>query len=202
MLAPAGVAQQATVRIGRLTARGCAQITALPTWLTELSQLDVNGCAGLQELPESLRVNSWIDLAGTGICALPASCDGANLRWRGVPIDARIAFQPETITSQEVLESRNVELRRVLLERMGYEAFLQQTQAQELDRDRDPGGERRLLRVPIPNDEALVCLSVFCPSTGRQYMLRVPPTTRTCRQAAAWIAGFDNERDYRPIAET
>jgi hypothetical protein len=30
----------------------------------------------------------------------------------------------------------------------------------------------------------------------------VPPAMRTCHQAAAWIAGFDNPNDYRPILET
>ena len=41
-----------------------------------------------------------------------------------------------------------------------------------------------------------------CPSTGRDYLLRVPPETRTCRQAAAWLAGFDDPEAYRPVLET
>jgi hypothetical protein len=192
----------ASVRIGRLNASGCAGLHTLPPWLTTLAQLDISGCANLNALPEGLRVSSWIDLANTGITSLPASLQGVRLRWRGVPIDARIAFQPETITIREVLGEPNAELRRVLLERMGYDAFLSQAQAQVLDRDRDPGGERRLLRVPLPEDEPLVCLCVVCPSTGRQYVLRVPPTMRSCRQAAAWIAGYDNPGDYHPLAET
>ena len=101
-----------------------------------------------------------------------------------------------------MLGETNAELRRVLLERMGYERFLQEADAEVLDRDRDPGGERRLLKVPLRGDEDLVCLSVICPSTGRQYLLRVPPRLRNCRRAAAWIAGFDNPDDYRPIVET
>ena len=125
-----------------------------------------------------------------------------GLRWRGVPIDHRIAFEPETITAQEVLGTNNAELRRVMLERMGYEAFMIGAEAQELDRDTDPGGERCLLRVPLVGDEDIVCISVFCPSTGRQYIIRVPPQIRTCRRAAAWIAGFSDENEYRPIAET
>ncbi len=48
----------------------------------------------------------------------------------------------------------------------------------------------------------LVEMSCFCPSTGRQYMIRVPPNTATCRQAAAWIAGFDDPDDYHPVLET
>jgi hypothetical protein len=190
------------LRIGRLAARGCTRLAALPDWLTNLSQLDVGGCVNLADLPPTLRVTSWIDLADTRIAWLPASARQAQIRWRGVPIDERIAFRPETITGEEVLQEQNAERRRVLLERMGYEAFLRQVRAQELDRDHDAGGERRLLRVPLAGDEPLVCLAVICPSTERQYLLRVPPNMRRCHQAAAWIAGFDNPDDYRPIVET
>jgi hypothetical protein len=190
------------IEIGRLRATNCAQITSLPHWLKNLAQLEVSGCASLAELPEGLRVASWLDLANTGIRSLPASMEGARLRWHGVPIDERIAFRPETITTTEILAEKNAELRRVLLERMGYEAFLDKAEAETLDSDRDPGGERRLLRVQMEGDEALVCVSVICPSTGRQYVIRVPPTMRSCRQAVAWIAGFNNSDDYRPLVET
>ena len=71
-----------------------------------------------------------------------------------------------------------------------------------LDRDTDPGGPRELVRIKLPDDEDLVALSCFCPSTNRQYILRVPPETKTCHQAAAWIAGFDDPNDYRPLLET
>ncbi|MGH9751552.1 MAG: DUF6745 domain-containing protein [Blastocatellia bacterium] len=190
------------IGIGRLRAANCARITSLPRWLTDVAQLDVSGCASLAELPEGLRVTSWLDLANSGIRSLPASIEGARLRWRGVPIDERIAFRPETITTAEILAETNAELRRVLLERMGYETFLNEAEAETLDRDRDPGGERRLLRVPMEGDEDLVCVSVICPSTGRRYVIRVPPTMGNCKQAVAWIAGFDDPKDYRPLVET
>jgi hypothetical protein len=143
-----------------------------------------------------------VDIAGTRIRSLPASMAGTPLRWRGVPVDERIAFRPETITSDEILAETNAERRRVLLERMGYETFLSKAQAEVLDHDTDPGGERRLLRVAMGRDEALVCVAVFCPSTGRQYVIRVPPATASCHQAAAWIAGFDDPDQYRPLVET
>lgn len=194
--------QQAISPVGRLRAQGCLQWTTLPTWMTQVTQLDLVGCANLIHLPASLHIGSWVDIADTGITSLPDDLDHVQLRWRGVAIDRRVAFQPETITSQEILDTTNVELRRVMLERMGYEAFLKQANAKVLDTDTDPGGERRLLRVPIDNDEPLVCISVFCPSTERQYVLRVPPQMHTCCQAAAWLAGYDNPDDYHPIAET
>jgi hypothetical protein len=33
-------------------------------------------------------------------------------------------------------------------------------------------------------------------------MLRVPPTVRTCHEAVAWTAGFDDPEQYTPRVET
>jgi hypothetical protein len=194
--------RRGSLQVGRLTARGCAQLRTLPSWVTRLAQLDLRDCSNLRELPEGLIVTSWVDVAGTGVRALPASMKGVQLRWRGVSVDDRVAFRPELITADEILAEGNVERRRVLLERMGYDTFLAHANARTLDEDRDAGGARRLLRVPMAGDEDLVCVSVLCPSTGRQYVLRVPPTVTTCHQAVAWVAGFDDPDDYRPLAET
>jgi hypothetical protein len=194
--------RRGSLQVGRLTARGCAQLRSLPKWVTRLAQLDLRDCSNLRELPEGLVVTSWMDVAGTSIRSLPSSMKGMQLRWRGVSVDERVAFRPELITADEILAEGNVERRRVLLERMGYDTFLAHANAKTLDEDRDPGGVRRLLRVPMTGDEDLVCVSVICPSTGRQYVLRVPPTMTTCHQAVAWVAGFDNADDYRPLAET
>ena len=45
-------------------------------------------------------------------------------------------------------------------------------------------------------------LQCRCPTTQREYLLPVPNNVITCRQAAAWMAGFDNPDDYAPIQET
>ena len=193
---------RAAVQVGRLAARGCGQLTSLPPWLTRVAQLDLRDCAGIRALPDGLTVSSWVDVAGTGVTSLPRSMDGVRLRWRGVQVDARIAFLPETITAGEVLAEPNAERRRVMLERMGYERFFDGAKARVLDKDTDPGGERRLLKVVMDRDEDLVCLQVSCPSTGRRYVIRVPPKVGTCHDAAAWIAGFDDPDDYHPVAET
>jgi hypothetical protein len=124
-----------------------------------------------------------------------------GLRWRGVIVEPRVAFYPESITAAEVLAESNAELRRIKLERMGTERFFAEADATVLDVDRDAGGERRLLRVAIPGDEALVCVSVCCPSTGRRYLLRVPPHVTTCHEAIAWTADLDPS-EYKPEVET
>jgi hypothetical protein len=191
-----------SIQVGRMAARGCGQLTCLPPWIRRLAQLDLRDCANLRELPPELIVTSWVDVAGTKIRCLPASLKGVQLRWRGVTVDERVAFDPESITADEILAEPNAERRRVLLERMGYETFLGRTQAELLDQDRDGGGMRRLFRVAMKDDEDLVCVSVLCPSTARQYVIRVPPAVTTCHQAIAWVAGFDNPDDYRPLVET
>lgn len=188
---------------GRFVARGCAQFTQLPPWLKRVSELDVSGWRDLSSLPEDLVVTASLDIGNTAITSLPEGCREAKLRWRGVLIDERIAFHPETIEVKEVLAERNVERRRVLLERLGYERFVAEANVKIVDRDTDTrGGSRRLLRVPMPNDEDLVCVEVTCPSTDRKYMLRVPPRTNSCRQAVAWVCGFDDAKDYKPLQET
>lgn len=197
--------KQIMVRGGRLQLRGCTALRSLPADLKRLSALNVRECPNLTSLPQDLVVTGWLDLGHSGLTEevqFPASLQKTQLRWAGVNVDRRIAFHPETMHVDEVLLERNAERRRVLLDRYGYTRFMKDARAQMLDRDTDPGGERQLLKVAMKDDEDLVALSCFCPSTGRQYMIRVPPTTKSCHQAAAWIAGFDNPGDYRPLIET
>ncbi len=191
------------IQTGNLLARNCVCLTRLPTWLTNVAQLDVSGCSNIKAVPPNLEVTSWIDVGKSGIRALPSSLDHVEVRWRGVPVSRRIAFEPEKISAAEVLSEVNVESRRAMLESMGLERFLREANAEVLDTDHDrAGSERNLLRVPLENDEDVVCVSVTCPSTSRQYLIRVPPDTKSCRQAVAWTAGFDDDRKYHPAVET
>ncbi len=197
--------KQIQIRGGRLQLRGCTALRALPPDLAKLAALNVRECPNLTSLPPHLVVTGWLDLGHSGLSqesVLPAGVQQTQLRWAGVNVDRRIAFHPETMHVDEVLLERNAERRRVLLDRYGYSRFMQDAKAAILDRDTEPGGPRQLLKVVMQDDEDLVALSCFCPSTGRQYMIRVPPQTRTCHQAAAWIAGFDNPDDYHPVLET
>ena len=200
-----GWPQMANIRGGRLLLGGCTALRELPNYLQRLSALDVSDCVNLTSLPDQLVVTGWIDIAHSGLrdeSALPPGLRTTQLRWSGVNIDRRIAFHPEQITIDEVLSERNTERRRVLLDRYGLSRFLEDAESERLDADSDPGGPRQLLRIALDDDEPLVALACSCPSTGRQYMLRVPPQTKTCHQAAAWMAGFDNPDDYRPAIET
>jgi hypothetical protein len=194
-----------SIQVGHLIAKGCNRLLELPEWLSNIAQLDISGCERITRLPANLRISSWLDLADSGLVDAGAQIlpnPRTPLRWRGVQVESRIVFAPESINAQEVLATPNTELRRVMLERMTHEKFLLEVNAEVLDQDHDTGGVRKLLKVNLEDDEALVALWVICPSTDRNYVLRVPPSMKTCRQAAAWIAGFDNPDDYAPIKET
>jgi hypothetical protein len=191
-----------TLRGGRLNLRGCAQLTRLPEKIGPVSQLNLSGCLNITSVPASTQVTSWIDIGNSGVTSLPDALKDVGLRWNGITIDHQIAFAPETLDPHDILNQRNAELRRVMLERFGYGKFFEAVDAKVLDTDTDAGGERRLMRVDLEGDEALVCVSVKCPSTGHQFVLRVPPDMRTCHQAVAWTAGYDNPALYKPARET
>lgn len=186
--------------LGHLNLRGESSLNYLPENLT-CESLDISDCVNLTTLPQGLHVTHWIELAESGITSLPAG-HGFVLRWRAVQVDDRIAFESQSITGQDILNTENVELRRVLIERLGYATFLQQVGGVVRHQDRDAGGERQLVCVAFDDDEPLMVLKLTCPSTGHIHILRVPPYLRTCHQAAAWVAGFDNSEDYNPLVET
>ena len=197
-----GWPKSATVHRGIVSLRNCIEVQTLPAWFGDLAQLDLAGCVQLKRIPGNFSVSGWLDIGGASIETLPDSLRGKPLRWRGVRIDERIAFEPESISSKEVLNEPNTELRRVMIERMGYLKFAQEAGAKTLDKDTDPGGERKLLKIKMQEGEDIVGLTCSCPSTARHYFLRVPPNVSTCHQAAAWLAGFDDPEKYCPVIET
>lgn len=194
--------KEGNVQRGNLLLRNCIEVQQLPSWVGRIAQLDLAGCVQLESVPEAYQVTHWIDVGGTNISELPDSLGDVNLRWRGVPVSRRIAFEPESIVASDIIGETNAEVRRVMIERMGYLRFAKEANARSLDQDTDPGGQRELLFIELNDDEPLVGLSCSCPSTGRHYFLRVPPDTKTCHQAAAWLAGFDDPSKYKPLIET
>ncbi len=196
---PASVALAAR----HLNLNGCTGLTGLPDAFGPLDVLNVGNCPNIQELPEGIRVRLSVEVAGSGLRGLPWSLRSTTVRWRGVPVSDRIAFgEPNDFTLEDVTRERNLTMRRVLLERVGLDWLLDRGNAIAVDQDQDRGGERRLLRFALEGGEDIVCVVVHCPSTGNRYVLRVPPSIRSCREAVAWTAGFTDADAYRPEVET
>lgn len=104
---------------------------------------------------------------------------------------------PHQWQSEWLLIEDNVELRRVLIQGIGYDRICQELQASELDIWR----EYTLLKIDAdidayeppdwdreaPPREPIYLLKMTCPSTGHIHALRVPPAMTTAREAIRWV---------------
>jgi hypothetical protein len=196
---------------GRLDLRGCTRLEHLPGGIQvgfspglppHEAVLRLAGSLALHSLPEDIEIGGPIEVADSGLKDLPERLfSTTRFLWRSVVVPPEVIFRPESLTSDAILFESNAELRRVMLERVGLERVLAQAKAVIRDCDRDAGGARRLVHLRV-HSRPRTYLQCVCPSTGREYLLRVPPNVQTCRQAAAWLAGFSNPDAYRPIVET
>lgn len=133
-----------------------------------------------------------------------AFADGWSLYyWHGLAVPARVILEPESITTDEITAAQNAEMRRVLLERYGMERYIRDTGATKVQAD-DYG---TLYRVTLAGDEDIVMVEVenSTPEPDGEfklYMIRVPPTMQTAREAVAWTFGFTRAMDYAPAVQT
>lgn len=94
------------------------------------------------------------------------------------------ALHPHQWQARWLLEERNAELRRVLIQGIGYGRICQELQATELDSWR----EYTLLRIDNDVDvEPIYLLKMTCPSTGFIHAMRVPPDMESAREAIRWV---------------
>lgn len=132
-----------------------------------------------------------------------AYSDGLALHcWRGMPVPADLIGRLDQLTVERIHAEQNLELRRVLTERYGLDRYLRDAGATRMGAD-ETGV---LWRLPVDGDEPLVMVEVINSSSEpdgsrRRYWLRVPPTTRSAREAVAWTFGLAPE-EYRPVCQT
>ncbi|WP_375335948.1 DUF6745 domain-containing protein [Microcoleus sp. FACHB-831] len=122
--------------------------------------------------------------------------DGYKLySYHGVTLPEKYGkFHPEQWQSQWFLEEENAELRRVLIQEIGYARICQELQAAELD----TWQEYTLLTIDDKVDrEPIHLLKMTCPSTGFVHALRVPPNVNSAREAIRWVNwGTDPEEFF------
>jgi leucine-rich repeat protein SHOC2 len=83
-----------------------------------------------------------------------------------------------------LLDEKNVEIRRLLIQICGYERICQELDAIELDTWR----EYTLLKIDANVDVAtMVLLKMTCPSTAHIHILRVPPEMTSAESAITWV---------------
>jgi hypothetical protein len=116
--------------------------------------------------------------------------------WHGVRCPEH--YMLGKITRADWLREANLELRRVIEERLGPEQFV----ALVGERCIHHSKRGMLMEVDLPDDPERVAhyLKVRDPSTGRRYYLRVPPSITNADEAAAWTFGLDTAT-YQPDQE-
>lgn len=130
--------------------------------------------------------------------------------WKGIHIEKEMWDASETMDAEQVFKIENLELRRCMIEKIGYETFLKRSgdKLQVLDRDKDTGAV--LYRVENPGDESILVVRVLdgtpvLNSDGqlytKEYFLRVPPTLTSSKEAIAWTFRMTVE-EYRLEVET
>lgn len=93
-------------------------------------------------------------------------------------------LHPEEWQPKWLLEEKNAELRRVLIQGIGYSRIIEQLQAVELD----SWQEYTLLKINSDIDvEPIYLLKMTCPSTQRIHVLRVPPDIKSAQDAIIWV---------------
>jgi Domain of unknown function (DUF6745) len=103
----------------------------------------------------------------------------------------------ENITGKDIIDCQNAEIRRILIQRMGYEKLLEECEGEIIDES----GTSQLIFIRTRRHEDISLVRIKDASTDRIYLLRVPPDVRSCLEAIAWTFGLRPDQ-YHPIVET
>lgn len=111
---------------------------------------------------------------------------------------------------RQISREGNVEVRRAMIRRYGFERYLRAADATKLDEVHEPPFpgllDARLWRVDTARNEPM-CMLELVNSTpepdgsAKSYMLYVPPDVETAHQAVAWTFGMA-EHEYAPVVES
>jgi len=90
---------------------------------------------------------------------------------------------PNLWQSQWLLTEENAELRRVLIQGIGYDRICQELSAKKIH----SWQEYELLQIDNADVEPICLLKMTCPSTGFIHALRVPPNLTSAKKAIRWV---------------
>ena len=179
------------------------QLTSLPLSIGYLSKLK-NLCLNdnqIKELPsgfENLSSLVYLGIVNNPIINLhllqnmPELC---VVEFLGYNLPRRYWSKFSEWEPKWLLNEENAEIRRVLIQQIGYERICDELEAVEIDSWR----EYRLLRIDGVKTmyrgddyytdviETLVFLKMTCPSTGHIHILRVPPEMTSAEAAITWV---------------
>jgi leucine-rich repeat protein SHOC2 len=178
------------------------QLNSLPKSIINLSnlvKLSINA-NNLTSLPESIAnlpnlvILDLNDNPLTDLSILRSKCDVLTVRFCGVNLHRRYLTKLSEWRPKWLLDENNAEIRRILIQQVGYEKICDELNAVTIDTWR----EYALLKIdrlgrPINNErnliygEPMVLLKMTCPSTAHIHILRVPPEMTSAEAAITWV---------------
>ena len=132
-------------------------------------------------------VRGWVSHVGkTDRCAYVRDLRTATALAEHLNFMHQVQRGSRRVTLRSIDRQTNAELQRELIDAYGgLERYLADAGAKVVHED-ETG---RLVRREA-GDEPIIAVQVVCPTTGRQYVLRVPPETKTAREGVAWTFGL------------
>lgn len=135
----------------------------------------------------------------------------------GTEVPGWVYRKPEDISVEEILDERNIEVKRAMLELQGFEVFLaradragmcsvidthEDDRVGQLIRIELPGltDEQRRSQQDVVDAHVYTLLKVKDGTLDKSYILRVPNNMRSAREANAWTWGL-KEEEYAPAIE-
>lgn len=150
---------------------GCLEIR-LPVWNEKDFPREIIHCKEMPELTVSVIQN-------------------------GVVVHEKVWRPSIHLTAEDIFDEPNLEIRRMMMSKVENGTFLQTSKAELIHAK----GEYQLYRVFMENNVTFHLVHCVCPSTGREYHLRVPSSILDAEQAIAWT--FNEATDtYKPLLET
>lgn len=155
----------------------------------------------------------WPDTFQTTDSGILHSSFGPSLQWAdekyyfysGWWIPSMFYENPSKVSPATVLGEKNVEKRRAYMEILGSSRYAELLDLEIRDQSIDRFGNfielYRTRTADALAGEHLQFVKVTCPSTGRNYMLCVPPHILSAVEAVAWTFGKHPD-EYNPVEET
>jgi|TARA_Y100000034_G_scaffold135802_1_gene209206 hypothetical protein len=127
--------------------------------------------------------------------------------WHGVCVPKAVIMHPETLTVKDILSENNQEVRRLMMERVGYERIIDQADATLISED----NRGKLWRIPRAKiglqSEDMVIVEVMnstpeADGSRRRFFLRVHPTCQTPTRALEWSFNLNAGEYEGMVAES
>lgn len=135
--------------------------------------------------PRHLSFDAENRLHAEGLPAIQFADGFSVYAYAGVRLPEQYGrLHPQQWRSHWLLQEPNAELRRVLIQGIGYGRICQELEATELD----SWQAYTLLEIDVEeDDEPILLLKMTCPSTGFIHVARVPPDSLSAKEAISWM---------------